>query len=259
MSGIGPQIPPEIAAKLGIRTGGSEPAEERSQIGPTMPPAATASSPKDVENNEDSDSGDDSDAIGPSVSLAGYSAEQAQQQTLGKLDAQMERSQPDKSADTNGRGEWMLVPPSAKTAKQAKDAALFDESWTLTPEQRREKREKEREKEREKRRQKQQAPGVQNQQQDAEQAQWVDDYNRALRPKSLMEMHAESKKKKKDKKGKRAHGDGEDDDWKRQRFDRDRDLASTKRKGDGRQKAAVMDAIGALADKYAPGKGGSFL
>ncbi|KAJ2659561.1 hypothetical protein IW148_004194 [Coemansia sp. RSA 1199] len=271
MSGIGPQIPPEIAAKLGIRVGGSDndtqDDSKRSVIGPTMPPGLKKDDSKDdsqrsnigptmppVLNSEESDDDESSDDIGPSLDLAGCSTEQAQLQTLNKLDAQMERNTSE--TDKNGRGEWMLVPPSAKHGNHIQDAAMFDEEWTLNPEQRRAKKEKDARI----KKQQQQTPDVQrNKDEDKGRAEWVDEYNRTQRPKSLMQMHRESKgTKSKGTKGKRERDGkpGEEDEWKRQRFSRDRDLASAARPQDNKQQHAVLDAIDSLGDKY---QSGSFL
>ncbi|KAJ1792225.1 hypothetical protein LPJ77_001296 [Coemansia sp. RSA 2523] len=295
MSGIGPQIPPEIAAKLGIRVGGSDNSAQddskRSVIGPTMPPALKKDDTRDDTHrpnigptmppglkkvdtnddtqrlnigptmppelkNEDDDDEESSDDIGPSLDLAGCSTEQAQRQTLNKLDAQMERNTSETNND--GRGEWMLVPPSAKHGNQVQDAAMFDEEWTLNPEQRRAKREKDA---RIKKKQ-QQTPDVRRKKEEDEgRTEWVDEYNRTQRPKSLMQMHRESKDTKSTKgakgtKGKREqHGEPEDE-WKRQRFSRDRDLASAARPNDNKQQHVVLDAIDSLGDKY---QSGSFL
>ncbi|KAJ2823748.1 hypothetical protein IWW50_003640 [Coemansia erecta] len=217
---------------------------KRPAIGPTMPPVMK----KDASEDED----EDEDEIGPSLGLAGCSSEQAQQQTLDRLDAQMERSNPD-TAEVNGRGEWMLVPPPAKHGDQTSDAAMFDESWTLTPEQRRAKSEKKAPVKRET------LDTQRKREEDRERASWVEEYNRTQRPKSLMEMHQESKTKK-TKHGKRSRDGnkpGDEDEWKRQRFSKDRDLASAPRPGNNsRQQNAVLDAIDSLGDKY---KSGSFL
>ncbi|KAJ2498207.1 hypothetical protein GGH96_004518 [Coemansia sp. RSA 1972] len=271
MSGIGPQIPPEIAAKLGIRVGGSDNSvqddSKRSVIGPTMPPGLNKDDTKDSLQrssigptmppglkNESDDDEESSDDIGPSLDLAGCSAEQAQRQTLTKLDAQMERNTDE--TDNNGRGEWMLVPPSAKHGNSVQDAAMFDEEWTLNPEQRRAKKEKDARI----KKQQQQMPDVRKKEEDEGRAEWVDEYNRTQRPKSLMQMHRESKTTKDTKskggKGKREREGEPEDEWKRQRFSRDRDLASAARPNDNKQQHAVLDAIDSLGDKY---QSGSFL
>ncbi|KAJ2448348.1 hypothetical protein EV183_005490 [Coemansia sp. RSA 2336] len=241
MSGIGPQIPPEIAAKLGIRVGGGSSDEPQGgstksvEIGPTMPPK-NASTFKDDEESSDEE-------VGPSLELAGCSNEQAHQQTLDKLNAQTDGQEQPKEPT---REEWMLVPPPTKGGKAARDTAMFDESWTQTPQERRKRAE-------------QKAPKPQTttpstqrkRKEDEERAHWVNEYNQVQRPKTLMEMHQESKKQK----GKKT---GKQDEWSRHRFDRDRDLRTTT-VSSRRQQNAVQDALESLSDKYAPGKKGSFL
>ncbi|KAJ2845316.1 hypothetical protein IWW36_004830 [Coemansia brasiliensis] len=247
MSGIGPQIPPEIAAKLGIQIGSrsnDEPQDcstKHVEIGPTMP-SNNATNP----SNEDEESSDE-EGVGPSLELAGCSNEQAHQQTLTKLDAQMESDQIKPKQAT--REEWMLVPPSAKSGKAAQDTAMFDESWTQTPHEKRKRTEQ-----KTKGPQPKTSPSTQKKRkEDEEKAHWVNEYNQTQRPKTLMEMHQESKKQKsKDKKTSKQ------DEWSRRRFDRDRDLRATT-VSSRRQQNAVQDALESLSDKYVPGKKRSFL
>ncbi|KAJ1809358.1 hypothetical protein LPJ56_005993, partial [Coemansia sp. RSA 2599] len=163
--GIGPQIPPEIAAKLGIRTNGSagdaDDAKqhasdtESSVIGPAMPPPGVLmprsssggvnEKPSASEQPSDIDSDDDG-LIGPSAGLAGYTETDAQQQTLSTINQRLEKAESSATADAadaNKREEWMLVPPTAESATKRGSAALFDKSWTETPAEKRERREKE--------------------------------------------------------------------------------------------------------------------
>ncbi|KAJ2630494.1 hypothetical protein H4R22_002623 [Coemansia sp. RSA 1290] len=241
MSGIGPQIPPEIAAKLGIRVGDSNSDEPQSssnknvEIGPTMPPKNISSLKEDEVSSDEE--------VGPSLELAGCSNEQAYQQTLSKLDAQTDDQEQSKEPT---REEWMLVPPSAKSGKAARDTAMFDESWTQTPEEKRKRAEQKASKPQPKT-----SSTQKKRKEDEERAHWVNEYNQTQRPKSLMEMHQESKKQKSKKSGKQ-------DKWSRHRFDRDRDLRATT-VSSRRQQNAVQDALESLSDKYAPGKKGSFL
>ncbi|ORX73397.1 hypothetical protein DL89DRAFT_255494 [Linderina pennispora] len=83
--GIGPQIPPEVAARLGI----SEDETPRS-IGPTMPPKQMQEADSDIDDDRPRDigptmppildtreditsSGSEDEAIGPSLDMAGCS------------------------------------------------------------------------------------------------------------------------------------------------------------------------------------------
>ncbi|KAJ2797100.1 hypothetical protein H4R20_005311 [Coemansia guatemalensis] len=271
--GIGPQIPPEVAARLGIRVGSGndgtkeekngaeQPSPKRNVIGPSMPPSLTSlgkDSPAKPSTDDDAENSSDSEAVGPSTELAGYSEKQAQQQTIDKLDAQMEHNSSGGggTADKHGgREEWMLVPPSKRGAGgKATDDGIFDESWTLTPEQRRE-RAAQQAKAARKQQPEETAASRRQQEEDQDKAQWVDEFNRSQRPKSLMEMHLETKHK--SRRSKRTNNSTrpqeQDDAWKRQRFDRERDLA-TEQKSNRRQHHAVLDAMGTLTDKYAPGK-----
>ncbi|KAJ2802939.1 hypothetical protein H4R21_002225 [Coemansia helicoidea] len=247
--GIGPQIPPEVAARLGIRTGGtlecaepSAPSRAHRTIGPAMPPGADVQPPASP-----ADSGSEREeeaAVGPAAELAGCSAGQARQQTLSRLEAQMERSSGGSAADepsSGRRGEWMLVPPTRKGGD-----GLFDESWTQTPE--------ERARQAAKRRAQPQQPAEEDtpaarraQAEDADKAKWVDEFNRANRPKSLLEMHRESQHAARHpRRARDARSQPSADHRRNDRHDRDR-------------QRAVLDAMGALGDKYAPGKGGSFM
>ncbi|KAJ1734034.1 hypothetical protein LPJ61_001281, partial [Coemansia biformis] len=227
--GIGPQIPPEVAARLGIRVGGSNdggeaegedplPAsDERRTIGPTMPPATGKQPPAPAEDRDGSgDEDDGGEAVGPAVELAGCTSAQAQQQRMAKLEAQMEHGEPGAGNNADGRGEWMLVPPTRDGSGRAGGDGLFDESWTLTPEE----KAKRLAKQKEQQQQRQETPGMRRaQEEDAEKAKWVDEFNRTNRPKSLMELHLESKQK--SHKGKQRSRDararGPADDWKRAR------------------------------------------
>ncbi|KAJ2081721.1 hypothetical protein H4R24_002118 [Coemansia sp. RSA 988] len=272
--GIGPQIPAEVAARLGIRVGNSndtvkeaKDGEERSNakrkiIGPSMPTFLDKDSTEKSSANDDAESSEDSE-VGPSTELAGYSKRQVQQQTLDKLDAQMEQNSSgggDTANKNNAREEWMLVPPSKRGANgQKTDDGIFDESWTLTPEQRREKATQQA-KAAKKQSPEETAASRRKQEEDQDKTQWIEEFNRTQRPKSLMEMHLETKNK--NRRSKRSNKNTlpkeQDDTWKRQRFDRDRDLA-TEQKNSHRQQHAVLNAMGNLTDKYASGKGGSFL
>ncbi|PIA16044.1 hypothetical protein COEREDRAFT_8707 [Coemansia reversa NRRL 1564] len=277
--GIGPQIPPEVAARLGIcvDSGGVTEREreaeqtnsKRSVIGPSMPPPPSlsdADSPTKASVDDNAESSEDSEAVGPSTELAGYSKKQARQQTMDKLDAQMEQNSSSgggggKTNKHDTREEWMLVPPSKRGASgQPTDDSIFDESWTLTPEQRR-KQAAQQTKAAKTQHPKETAASRRKQEEDQDRAQWVDEFNRTQRPKSLMEMHLETKHK--SRRSKRSHNKNsrpqeQDDSWKRQRFDRNRDLTTEKKSGRSQQHA-VLDAMGTLNDKYAPGKSGSFL
>ncbi|KAJ2516279.1 hypothetical protein GGI11_003501 [Coemansia sp. RSA 2049] len=297
-SGIGPQIPPEIAARLGItnaeHANSSSSDEERGPetikrssgvIGPAMPPVATNQSPSD-----DSCSDDDSVAIGPSVALSGYTDAQALNQTIDAIEerAHKRQSAPDdaKAADTlTQRPDWMLVPPDSETQR----TGLFDKSWTRVPgkdtdptrepeeadnssETRAKKSKKKKNKEEEPI---EETPDMRRRRVESEdKARWVDEYNKRVRPKSLLEMHVESKRgksgdSKEEKRGHRKrHGNaaqaekddnGDDDGWKRRRFDRDRDLASAPRHKSTKAQREILNTMGFLSDKYAPGKGGSFM
>ncbi|KAJ1781897.1 hypothetical protein LPJ59_006949 [Coemansia sp. RSA 2399] len=89
-------------------------------------------------------------------------------------------------------------------------------------------------------------------------ARWVSEYNKQVRPKSLLEMHMEAKRSSKSKASKkekhREHNDESDDEWKRHRFDRTRDLGSAPRRADAKRQREILNTMGFLADKYAPGK-----
>ncbi|KAJ1839717.1 hypothetical protein LPJ73_006662 [Coemansia sp. RSA 2703] len=284
--GIGPQIPPEIAAKLGIATrttesssddtkstdgrspdAGSESESESDIIGPTMPPqtASLSTSKNDGSSSEDeqigptlppgfqlndrnhgnaddaSSSSEDEDAVGPSVSLAGYTASSAANQTLAAINERLKAQEPGAEPKAAQRSDWMLVPPSAETRKgggkgNGTAAPLFDESWTETPEQRRERErlgKKKRKAEEEKEVEEETPMMRKKREEDEGKARWVEEYNREQRPKSLMEMHLEGQRKKQ-KKEKGRHG-GQ------------------------RLKGNVVEAISGLKDRYAPGKGGAFM
>ncbi|KAJ2033990.1 hypothetical protein GGI08_009022 [Coemansia sp. S2] len=180
----------------------------------------------------------------------------------------------------------MLVPPSAESSKamggrgnggrSVVAAPLFDKSWTETPEEKRLQKEKEKSKRRKPVVEEEETPGMRRKrEEDAEKSKWVDEFNRSQRPKSLMEMHLESKNKEKEKKSGRSDksrrrerspssrrtdrhsDDDEDDEWKSQRFDRSRDLSSGK--VNSRRQREMLNTMGYLSDKYAPSKGGSFM
>ncbi|KAJ2782320.1 hypothetical protein H4R18_002349 [Coemansia javaensis] len=235
--GIGPQIPPEVAARLGIRVqGGSD-----AIIGPTMPPAADNKEKEDSNSSSSSSSSSDEDeaVIGPAAGLAGCSQAQARQQTMGRIEAQMARGDEEETAAAagSGRGEWMLVPPSSSNSR--KGDALFDESWTQTPEQ---KQRRQAAAERSKEEQAETPAMRRSREEDEDKARWVDEFNRAHRPKSLMQMHQESVARSHHRKKSRA-ARGPADEWRQRR----------------RAQNAALDTLGALGDKYAPGKSGSYL
>ncbi|KAJ2909281.1 hypothetical protein GGI21_002039 [Coemansia aciculifera] len=309
--GIGPQLPPEVAAMLGIsanrhqQDSSDEASDSEAQaIGPAMPPpgalltnppAADMTTPDRItsNDNEDESNDDDDDLVGPSAALAGYSKEQALRQTIDMLEA---RTRKDSDDDTYGEGgnskekreEWMLVPPSAESTKAIKGsrggggpsgrnvnaAPLFDKSWTETPEEKRQRKDKEKTtKQSELLPIEEETPDMRRKREENEEkSKWVDEFNRTQRPKSLMEMHLESKSKgKRDRSDKSRRRDRErsppsrrannceqddDDDWKKQRFDRSRDLSAGK--VDSKRQREMLNTMGFLSDKYAPSKGGSF-
>ncbi|KAJ2009755.1 hypothetical protein GGI04_000167 [Coemansia thaxteri] len=308
--GIGPQIPPEVAAMLGIsvgqQSGDSSPADPTDVatevIGPAMPPPGVLPSRqlnRSPSPSNATDAESDDDLVGPSVSLASYTAEQALRQKIDLVEARASRSGETEGtgSDTDGkREEWMLVPPSAESSKTVRGsrggggpqgrniatAPLFDKSWTETPEEKRQRKDKERNSTRREAPVEEETPDMRRKREENdEKSKWVDEFNRSQRPKSLLELHLESKNKdKRDRrdKGRRrdrerspssrqgnrhgAHGDnsdgdGEDDEWKRERFDRSRDLSSGK--VDSRRQREMLNTMGFLSDKYAPGKGGSFM
>ncbi|KAJ2654753.1 hypothetical protein IWW48_005922 [Coemansia sp. RSA 1200] len=298
-SGIGPQIPPEIAARLGIKNAehanSSSSDEERGPetikrssgvIGPAMPPVATSHF-----SSDDSCSDDDSEAIGPSTALSGYTDAQALNQTIDAIEERAHKRQSDtddaKAVDTHAqRPDWMLVPPDSETRR----TGLFDKSWTRIPgkdtdptreseeaDNSPEMRTKKSKKKKNKEDPIEETPDMRRRRVESEdKARWVDEYNKRVRPKSLLEMHVEarrgkSKSSKEEKRGQRKrHGnagqakkddndDGDDDGWKRRRFDRDRDLASAPRHTSTKAQREILNTMGFLSDKYAPGKGGSFM
>ncbi|KAJ2722854.1 hypothetical protein GGI07_003041 [Coemansia sp. Benny D115] len=256
-----------------------------------------------VEAYKRDEESDDDDLIGPSAALSGYSEADAKNQTLSTVTERLQRqenNQNNQADDTAKREEWMLVPPSAESSKQIKGrkgaaAPLFDKSWTETPEEKRERKNKERNKGKGESSSKhgdkveEETPSMRRKRkEDEDKARWVNEYNRQQRPKSLLEMHLESKSdkkrrgrehrdrdrrdrresrddKKSDKRKRRSDdeddyghsGDAEGDEWKRQRFDRSRDLNSGKI--DGRRQREMLNSMAFLSDKYAPGKGGSFM
>ncbi|KAJ2056056.1 hypothetical protein GGI17_006396 [Coemansia sp. S146] len=287
--GIGPQLPPEVAAILGIsvkRQSGEDSSSDAEVIGPAMPPPgvlptkppASTTSP----DHKDEESEDD-DIVGPSAALAGYSKEQALRQTVDIMEARTHKDEDDSTNNSaEKREEWMLVPPSAESSKAMSGrgnggrsvvaAPLFDKSWTETPEEKRLQKEKEKSKRREPVVEEETPDMRRKREENAEKSKWVDEFNRSQRPKSLMEMHLESKKKKSGRSDKsrgrererspssrRTDGpsDDEDDEWKSQRFDRSRDLSSGK--VDSRRQREMLNTMGYLSDKYAPSKGGSFM
>ncbi|KAJ2780625.1 hypothetical protein GGI15_003475 [Coemansia interrupta] len=274
--GIGPQLPPEIAAKLGIATRTSESdsddargaagrsadsgsesepdvigptmppqttapskpsqgpssSSEDAQIGPSMPPPGVLSNARDTDQPDDASSSEDDDTIGPSASLAGYTASAVADQTLSSINDRLKAQEPDALPKPAQRSSWMLVPPTSETrGKRASAAPLFDESWTETPEQRRERERSGRKKKRkagDAEEVEEETPMMRRKREEDEgKARWVEEYNREQRPKSLMEMHQEGQRKKQ-KKAKGRHGD-------------------------------VVEAISGLKDRYAPGKGGAFM
>ncbi|KAJ1662923.1 hypothetical protein IW140_002805 [Coemansia sp. RSA 1813] len=286
-SGIGPQIPPEIAAKLGIKGAdhaSGSPSDDESHtilpksskdgaIGPTMPPATiNVSQPPSTNANSSSDDDDDATAtIGPSAALAGCTDLQALNQTLNSIEARVTKRHSDQNPDTQAkRPDWMLVPPDSETRK----TGLFDDSWTRTPgkDAAGSDSSKLTSTDRSKRRKKQEeepieeTPDMRRRRLESEKkARWVDEYNKRVRPKSLLEMHVEAKhgKSKASKREKRSHrerhGDTDDasgDEWKRHRFDRNRDLGNAPRRSDSKKQREILNTIGFLSDKYAPGKGG---
>ncbi|KAJ2857917.1 hypothetical protein GGI22_003409 [Coemansia erecta] len=276
-SDIGPQIPPEIAARLGIkranRASGSSSDEEDpattknggGTIGPTMPPNVSNMNNLPIDDNCSSSDDDDDDAaaIGPSAALAGCTGAQALNQTLDSIEERAHNHDGDQdSADANSkRPDWMLVPPDSETSK----TGLFDESWTRTPgkdtaRDTDHKSAKRRKKKKHDEEPVEETPDMRRRRLESEdKAQWVREYNKQVRPKSLLEMHMEAKrsgKSKTSKKEKRhGHNDESDDQWKRHRFDRTRDLGSAPRRADAKRQREILNTMGFLADKYAPEKG----
>ncbi|KAJ2491461.1 hypothetical protein IWW37_002236 [Coemansia sp. RSA 2050] len=288
--GIGPQLPPEVAAMLSIpvnrQSDDNDSSSDAEAIGPAMPPpgvlpARLPSSGTTLARDEDGESEDD-DIVGPSAALAGYSKDQALRQTMDMIEARAHKGEDPTTANSvEKREEWMLVPPSAESSKAMSGrgnggrsvvaAPLFDKSWTETPEEKRQNRETP------KRREpavEEETPGMRRKREEsAEKSKWVEEYNRSERPKSLMEMHLESKSKGREKKrgrsdksrarersppSRRADKRSDDDDeWKSQRFDRSRDLSTGK--VDSRRQREMLNTMGFLSDKYAPSKGGSFM
>ncbi|KAJ1988620.1 hypothetical protein GGI25_004941 [Coemansia spiralis] len=187
--GIGPQLPPDIAAKLGIASSrpDSESENESPVIGPTMPETQPDSESRVIGPTMpgvQSDSEDD--MVGPSVALAGCTQAQALEQTLDTMNSRKP------SIPTSKREEWMLVPPSENNKRK-----IFDKSWTETPAEK---------KARDKKKQKKKTEAAKEPKED-ETTRWVDEYNRVQRPKSLLEMHMEgqtkrNKRKKSDRKQK---------------------------------------------------------
>ncbi|KAJ1933416.1 hypothetical protein EC988_009125, partial [Linderina pennispora] len=163
--GIGPQIPPEVAARLGIsvKTDNTEDETPRS-IGPTMPPKQMQEADSDIDDDKPRDigpampptldtreditsSGSEDEAIGPSLDMAGCSEGQARQQTLDLIEARTAKhGAADPESSENKRGSWMLVPPTRQSKNPdapESSVPLFDDSWTETPAERRAKKEKE--------------------------------------------------------------------------------------------------------------------
>ncbi|KAJ1950281.1 hypothetical protein FBU59_000754 [Linderina macrospora] len=284
--GIGPQIPPEVAARLGISVkGDKDTTDAPTAIGPTLPPSQTQStaSKEDSENRaigptmpatssakEDDDatpSDSEDDAIGPSLDMAGCTEDQARQQTLDLVEARTTKNEStDPNSSEDKRGSWMLVPPSRQSNNpDAKEPSvpMFDESWTETPAERRAKKEK---KAKQKLEPEEETPDMKRKRKEEEdQAKWIEEFNKANRPKSLLEMHLEAKQGKKSKKHKPGDKAGKDegdeeDQWKRRRFDRDRDLstsggASSSRDVTRRQRELLSSMGSYLNDKYTSGKG----
>ncbi|KAJ2407658.1 hypothetical protein GGI10_004969 [Coemansia sp. RSA 2530] len=287
--GIGPQLPPEIAAKLGIpvnrQSNDGDSSSDAKAIGPAMPPPGVLPAKLPPSNTnlgrEGDEESEDDDIVGPSAALAGYSKDQALRQTIDMIEARTHKDEEDSTSNSaEKREEWMLVPPSAESSKamggrgnggrSVVAAPLFDKSWTETPEEKRQNREKP------KRREPalEETPDMRRKREEsAEKSRWVEEYNRSERPKSLMEMHLESKSKEKEMKRGRSdksrarersppsrragkHSD-DDDEWKSQRFDRSRDLSTGK--VDSRRQRELLNTMGFLSDKYAPSKGGSFM
>ncbi|KAJ2841311.1 hypothetical protein J3B02_005942 [Coemansia erecta] len=280
--GIGPQIPAEIAAKLGIKTSSDPTSDvedprststsdtETNAIGPAMPPPGILKRQTSLEI-EPSNSDDDDELIGPSTALAGYTEADIKEQTLSTISRRLEQSEKRELAESvdNKREEWMLVPPTAESGNKRGSTALFDKSWTETPEEKRKRREKEARKLKrsDEAAEEEETPEMRRKRmENDEKAKWVQEYNREQRPKSLLEMHLEKKsgKKKsrhhdktKHKRGDEAgKEDDEDDKWKKRRFDRSRDLSTGKT--DSRRRRELLDSLGNLSDKYGHGKGGSF-
>ncbi|KAJ2610483.1 hypothetical protein GGF44_006212 [Coemansia sp. RSA 1694] len=300
--GIGPQLPPEVAAMLGIpvnqQHSDEDPDSDVEIIGPAMPPpgalsakpqASGADTDRSTSKGEEEESEDD-DLVGPSAALAGYSKEQALRQTIDMLEARTRKDPGDSdSGEANDskekREEWMLVPPSAESSKAVKGsrggggpsgrgvaaAPLFDKSWTETPEEKRQRKAQEKTAKRRELPAEEETPDMRRKREEsAEKSKWVEEYNRSQRPRSLMEMHLESKSKGKRDRSDRGRGrdrerspssrraskndkeDDDDDEWKQQRFDRARDLSTGK--VDSRRQREMLNTMGFLSDKYAPGK-----
>ncbi|KAJ1897592.1 hypothetical protein LPJ66_003272 [Kickxella alabastrina] len=310
--GIGPQIPADIAAKLGITQNPASQLQEEDHsssdheaIGPSMPPHAIGPSmPPHITGpaapstaNPTSDSDSDSDLVGPSIALAGYTESDAAQQTLDTIESRMRRhDKTNQTPEEDKREEWMLLPPSVESTSAVRGskagkkgsmvAPLFDKSWTETPEERRaRKKDKGKSGKRRETEVEEETPGMRKKRvEDEEKGRWVEEYNRTQRPKSLMEMHLlakdedrerdpkkrrgkdrESNRKKDGHRGEKRdrHGGGDEendeegDAWKRRRFDRSRDLSAGK--VDVRKQRELLNTMGFLTDKYAPSKGGSFM
>ncbi|KAI7830094.1 hypothetical protein BX661DRAFT_181068 [Kickxella alabastrina] len=204
-------------------------ASDHEAIGPRMPPHAIGpAAPSTANPTSDSDSGSDSDLVGPSIALAGYTESDAAQQTLDTVESRMCRQdKANQTPEEDKREEWMLLPPSVESTSAVRGskagkkgsmvAPLFDKSWTETPEERRARKKgkgrsgKCRETEVE-----EETPGMRKKRiEDEEKGRWVEE------------------------------------------FDRSRDLSAGK--VDERKQRELLNTMGFLTDKYAPSKGGSFM
>ncbi|KAJ3031832.1 UNVERIFIED_CONTAM: hypothetical protein HDU68_012338 [Siphonaria sp. JEL0065] len=264
-SNIGPALPPGFV-KRGPAAKGKEKEQEpekkrRRVMGPAAPPPPSSFSNFNNDN--------DNDDVGPLPIPEEYS------EYLNNLDIERKRLEiearvsgnsvknDDGSSDSNSapsRGAWMLVPPEVKKlndvlgtelkhrqfSRSAKEDKIDQSGWTRLPGERATgfdtgEDSQDFEKKRKLVELEVSATALSQHELDAQRA--VEEYNKANRPKSLMEMHT----KEYVNSSKFAENDASS-----RKFDRDRDLSS--RRTDGKARQNLIDGAQKLDSRFSRGK-----
>lgn len=268
---IGPVLPPHLV-KTDTRTDSEESDQEDRSIGPALPPHLSSGRNSEqtkssrvygpvMPRQQDDDDDDEEGMVGPSISMqtSGQSSsaledfESRAQKMRDKL-----TGKDDQSDQPIERETWMTeLPPEIvknfgltnrqfrKNAAPTRDQA----GWTDTP------ADKERKEKEGRKRKHEKTEEYVPSEKDIQTAKEIEEYNKAKRPESLLEMHQKKLKKKKKKKDKEK---GKDQPKERRPFDRDLDLQVNKL--DEAQRRAIIKRSQELGSRFkSGGTGTSFL
>ncbi|ORX80351.1 hypothetical protein K493DRAFT_242759 [Basidiobolus meristosporus CBS 931.73] len=256
----GPSLPPEL---LATRAATAKP--KRGPIGPQLPPGLGQNSSVDE------------DIVGPMLPDSNTDTTSDLNSKIREIEERAQRTRDLENAAEKSqkveRGEWMLVPPTSplairsiylcrsldplnikarQFAKNSRDLDFDSSGWTDTPADREKKLHQERDtKGKRKKEINEDFENAKLHEKERNIAKEVSEYNMTHRPKSLMEMHLESKASKK-----RALGYDEDDPTQR-RFDRDKDLSI--KTLDPKKQKELLARAGSLGNRFSRGNKGSFL